>query len=103
MHKVRFHNIIHNLIFILTFTYLITCPVVHEISNDLIDYDLLNIESQLKKKKFKDDLSSPSDVVLQKAPLDIFYKSLSTKNISLSYSKHFNLNDPFLSTVRLIL
>jgi hypothetical protein len=97
------NKILHYIVFIFAFVYLIMCPTVHQIGEDIRHDMTVKVEKKVSRQNPKSNLTcNPLKIVNAiREGISVYFRTL--QELSVSLSSHSTLNLSRLSTVRLIL
>ena len=96
-------KIFQHILLIAAFIYLVMCPAIHELDNNIRHDVVLKVEAKILQKDFKKGFNDTFSKLSNNIQTGIFSQSRTAQELPIFSSSHSTLNLSILSTTRLIL
>jgi len=97
------NKIFQYILFIAAFIYLVMCPAVHELGDNIKHYVALKLKAKILQKDFKNSFNITPLKLSNNSQGGIFVQPMTAQGWTIFSSLHSTLNLSILSTIRLIL
>ena len=97
------NKIFQHILFIAAFIYLVMCPAVHELSDNIRHDVALKVEAKILQKDLKKGFNDTFSKLSNNTQTGFFSQMRTVQELPIFSSAHSTLNLSILSTIRLIL
>jgi len=97
------NKIFLNILSIFAFIYLVICPSIHELGNNIRHDVALKVEAKILQKNFEKGFSFTPLKLFNNTQAGVFVQSKTVQELPIFSSSNSTLNLSILSTIRLVL
>jgi len=97
------NKLFHQILLIAAFIYLIMCPAVPELGDNIKHYVALKVEAKILQKDFKNSFNSTPLKLSNNSQGGFFVQPMTAQGWTIFSSLHSTLTLSILSTIRLVL